>query len=216
MPKKISSFKQSLEQLAKKDPIMRDLIRRAQLKILVPRENYFESLVNSIISQQLSTKAAESIRLRFLEEFGITAARQQSRRMGAHFPSARKILQKSDERLRACGLSGSKVSYIKNLAQAVEDGNVDFTNIGKRGDEEIIEMLTKVKGIGRWTAEMFLIFSLCRPDIFSHGDLGLKNAIKKLYRIDPKLHKKRYAKLIESWSPYQSLASRHLWASLEL
>lgn len=195
---------------------MRDLIRRAKLKALVPRENYFESLVNSIISQQLSTRAAETIRLRFLKTFGIDAERRQSKRMGAHFPSARQILKKTDDQLSACGLSGSKVSYIKNLAQAVEEGSVDFTNIGKKGDEEIIEMLTKVKGIGRWTAEMFLIFSLCRPNIFSHGDLGLKNAIKKLYRIDPKLHKKKYLKLIESWSPHQSLASRHLWASLDL
>jgi DNA-3-methyladenine glycosylase II len=134
---------------------------------------------------------------------------------GGKFPSFTTLIKTPEAKLRAVGLSGQKISYIKNLAKAVERGEVDFEKFKKMGDEEIIEHLTRVKGIGRWTAEMFLIFSMNRPDVFSHGDLGLKNAIKKLYKIDPKIHTKKLEKIINSWKPHRSLASRHLWASLK-
>ena len=116
--------------------------------------------------------------------------------------------------MRRAGLSKAKVIYIKNLARAVQQDNLDFKKFARMSDEEIISALTEIKGIGRWTAEMFLIFSLCRPNVFSHGDLGLKNALKKLYNIDSKLHTRKLKKLLDSWEPHKSLASRHLWASL--
>lgn len=200
----MTSHKKSLEQIAEKDPVLRKIIQQIKLTKLQRRTDYFQSLVNSIISQQLSTKAALSIRNKFVALFG------------GVFPSARQILKKSDSKLRQAGLSFGKISYIKNLAEAVERGSLDLKNIDRLSDEEIINSLVQIKGIGRWTAEMFLLFSLGRPDVFSHGDLGLKNAIKKLYRLDPKVHKKKYLKLIESWSPHNSLVSRILWKSLEI
>lgn len=196
--------KRSLEELAKADPILGRIIRLAKLKSLKARENHFESLVVSIINQQLSTKAADTIEKRFRALFGKI------------FPKPSAVLKMADGKMRAAGLSFQKISYIKNLAKAVEQGSLDFKKFGKMPDEEIIADLILIKGIGRWTAEMFLMFSLGRPDVFSHGDLGLRNAIKKLYNIDPKLHTKKLQKLIETWKPHRTLASRHLWASLNI
>jgi DNA-3-methyladenine glycosylase II len=195
--------RQSLSQLAKQDPVMARVIKQAKLQALVPRKNYFQSLVHSIIGQQLSTKAAASIRNKFVDSFG------------GKFPSPEKVVKASNPKLRRAGLSKAKTLYIKGLAKAVKRGEVKFKKFPGMQDEEIIENLIQIKGIGRWTAEMFLIFSMCRPNVFSPGDLGLRNAIKKLYNIDSKLHTKKLQKLLASWEPHKSLASRHLWASLK-
>ena len=117
--------------------------------------------------------------------------------------------------MRKAGLSGSKVQYIKNIARAVESGEINFRKLSKASNEEVIESLTKIKGIGRWSAEMFLMFSLARPDVFSKGDLGLKIAIKKLYNLEPRKNKKKYEALVESWKPYRTLACIILWKSRE-
>jgi DNA-3-methyladenine glycosylase II len=200
----MQSLKKTLEELADGDKVLAGVLKQVKLKALRPQQNHFESLVVSIINQQLSTQAADTIERRFKDIFGGT------------MPQPKEILKKSDTALRKSGLSFSKIRYIKNIARAVEMGELNFKKLVKASDAEVIEVLTKIKGIGRWTAEMFLIFSLARPDIFSQGDLGLKNAIKKLYKLDPLLHKKKYLQLIESWKPHRSLVSRHLWASLNL
>ncbi len=190
--------------LKKSDPVIGALFGKVKTSIVRPHTRYFESLVGAIISQQLSGKAAETIGKRFKALFP-----------KIKFPSPAEVLAKSDEELRAVGISGSKASYIKNIARAMEDGSLNFRRIKKMTDEEIITMLTAIKGIGRWTAEMFLIFSLGRPDVFSFGDLGLRNAVKKLYglRQDPTIQKLKA--LSAKWQPHRTAASLHLWASLD-
>ena len=185
------------------DPILAKIISRVKLKQRKAHKRYFESLCVAIINQQLSGKAAATIEKRFVALFG-----------NKKFPSARQVLLKSDVKLRSAGLSFQKIGYIKSLAKLVDGGKIDFKKFGKMDDEEIIETLILVKGIGRWTAEMFLMFCLNRPDVFSHGDLGLKNAIKKHYKLDKDINAKKYHALVESWKPYRTTAARFLWASL--
>ena len=191
--------------LKKVDPILAKIIGQVEIKERKSHKRYFEALCVSIINQQLSTKAAASIVKKFVALF-----------KGVKFPTPDQVLRKSDVKLRSAGLSFQKISYIKSLASLVHQGKIDFKRFGKLSDEQIIEILTEVKGIGRWTAEMFLMFCLNRPDVFSHGDLGLKNAIKKWYKLDKDLHSKKYHKLIESWSPHRTTAARYLWDSLKL
>lgn len=131
------------------------------------------------------------------------------------FPAPKEILKIDEEKIRACGISYSKISYIKDLARHVEEKKIDLEKIEQMKNEEAILALTAVKGIGRWTAEMFLIFSLEREDVFSHGDLGLKNAIKQLYGLRKHPSPERARAISDKWKPYRSLASRYLWASLD-
>lgn len=189
--------------LQKQDPIFRDLIKRLELRERKPHRRYFEALTIAIINQQLSTKAAAAIVKKFVAACGAKS-----------FPTPAAVLKKRDASLRRAGLSFQKISYIKSLAKLVQSGKIDFKKFKKMSDEEIIATLTEVKGIGRWTAEMFLMFCLGRQDVFSHGDLGLKNAIKKLYKVEMRLHPKKYHQLVESWRPYRTTAARYLWASL--
>jgi len=199
--------------LKKADPILAKIIGKVKLKERKPHKRYFESLCVSIINQQLSGKAAATIEKRFIALFG------------REFPSAGQVLRKSDAKLRTAGLSFQKIGYIKSLAGLVEKGKIDFRGFSAGGgsasggqrlsDEEIISLLTEVKGIGRWTAEMFLMFCLNRPDVFSHGDLGLRNAVKKWYKLDKDRHSKKYHRLVNSWSPHRTTAAKYLWASLD-
>lgn len=191
--------------LGKVDPTLRKIIAKIKLEARKPHKRYFEALAGAIISQQLSTKAAGTIRKRFVALF-----------KGTRFPAAEQVLQKSDNSLRSAGLSFQKIGYIKSLAKLVNKGDIKFNKFSKMADEEIIGKLILVKGIGRWTAEMFLMTALVRPDVFSHGDLGLKNAIKKWYKLEMKKHPKKYHALVESWSPHRTTAARYLWASLNL
>lgn len=204
MAKKVVD-KNAVMHLTKNDKILAKIIGQVELKERKSHKRYFEALCSAIIGQQLSTKAADTIRKRFIALFP-----------KVKFPTAAQVLRKSDKSLREAGLSFQKISYIKSLAKLVEQGSIDFKRFKKMSDEEIIVTLTKVKGIGRWTVEMFLMFCLNRPDVFSHGDLGLKNAIKKLYKLDKDLHSKKYHHLVESWSPHRTIAARYLWASLNI
>jgi len=197
-------MKNSQRHLKKVDPILGKVISKVELKERKAHKRYFEALVMSIISQQISTNAAASITKKFVGIFG------------NKFPKPEEVLKKRDSVLRKAGLSFQKINYIKSLARLVKEGKVEFKKFGKLDDEQIISQLILVKGIGRWTAEMFLMFCLGRPDVFSHGDLGLKNAIKKLYKLDKDNHSKKYHKLVESWSPHRTTAARYLWASLSI
>lgn len=199
----MTEHKKALRHLSKNDKVMAKIISRVKLKPLSPSKNHFQTLVVSIINQQLSGKAADTITKRFIALFGKS------------FPMPEKILKIPDARLRAVGLSFSKIFYIKNISRALINRQIDFKRLNKTTDDEIINSLIKIKGIGRWTAEMFLIFSLARPDVFSKGDLGLRNAVKKLYKIDVLNDYKKMERLLSLWKPHRTTASRHLWASLD-
>ena len=164
--------------------------------------SYFQALTREIIGQQLSGKAAKTIFGRFMELFGGTE------------PEPKFVLALSDDQLRGVGLSRSKANYIKNIAQAVLDETLDLKNIGNLPDSRVVEQLIKIKGIGQWTAEMFLMFTLGRENVFSHGDLGLKKGVTKIYGLEsPSADELK--KITQSWNPYKSFGSFALWASLE-
>jgi DNA-3-methyladenine glycosylase II len=164
-------------------------------------EFLFEDLVGTVISQQLSWKAANSIFNRFKAVFSTN-----------QFPAPQLVLDTDELTLKNTGLSHAKVKYIHNVARAFVESQLEVTKIRKMADEEVIEVLTQVKGIGRWSAEMILIFTLNRPDVFSIGDLGLRNAIENLYGIT---EKEKMVALAKSWSPNRSAACWYLWRSLE-
>jgi DNA-3-methyladenine glycosylase II len=198
------SNKKRMEALAKADPILGAVIKELKLKPLGKRTDHFESLVGSIISQQLSGKAADTIFGRFVALFP-----------GNKFPEAAEVARTPLPKLRKAGLSRGKATYIKDLARRVAKGEIDFAKIHLKKDEEVITELVKVKGIGRWTAEMFLIFFLRRPDVFSAGDLGLQNAVKKLYRMKKHPTPAQMERLARRWAPHRSLAALYLWRSLD-
>ena len=181
---------------------MAKLVKTRNVERFQLRPNHFHSLVFSIISQQLSTKAAATIRQRVIDTLG-----------SKNF-TYKNILKTPVPKLRRAGLSGNKVRFIKALAAAMEARRLNFAKIKKMSDQEIIDELVVHDGIGRWTAEMFLIFSLGRQDVFSLGDWGLRNAIIKLYK--PKNTKpETFLKIADKWRPYRSTASLYLWASLD-
>jgi DNA-3-methyladenine glycosylase II len=189
----------------KRDPVIHKVIRRLDLSTwLKPRKpkQYFLSLCQDIISQQLSDKAAMTIGNRFEALFPKKNIAPQH------------VLAVKDETLRQVGMSWSKASYVKNIAQAFLAGELKAAELQKLPDEEVITKLVKIKGIGRWTAEMFLIFSLGREDVFSHGDLGLRRAIEKLYRLTNPTQQ-QVETIIQTWSPYRSYGCLALWRSLE-
>lgn len=165
--------------------------------------NLFHDLLEAIISQQLSNKAAATIFNRFLDLF----PKEQ-------VPQPEEILKLSEETLRSCGVSHQKASYLKSLAEEITSQKLVLENLHLLEDEEVVLELTKVKGIGRWTAEMFLIFSLGRQNVFSVGDLGLRSAVAKLYGVNRE-NKIKIEEISKNWSPYKTLASLYLWKSLE-
>jgi DNA-3-methyladenine glycosylase II len=166
--------------------------------------NYFYRLCKEIIGQQLSDKSSSAILSRFNSLF------------------SNKLPQPSDieliphDKLRATGMSHAKARYVRNLAESINHGDLHISLFDSMTDEEVVTELTKVKGIGPWTAEMFLMFVLGREDVFSYGDLGLKKGMKKMYGFKKDLIKKQIDKIISRWSPYKTFASRILWKSLEL
>ena len=183
---------------------MGDLIDRAGPFTLKLDRNRFGMLVRSILSQQISTKAARSIRLR-LDEL----IKPQSL-------SAEAIAALSDDELRSVGLSRQKVTYLKDLSARVLDQRLQLNRIGRLSDEDAIEHLIQVKGIGRWTAQMFLIFSLGRLDVFPHDDLIVRSSIRELYRLDELPTKKDSHAIAELWKPYSTIASWYCWRFLDV
>lgn len=196
--------KKIVNHFKKADPILYKALEKSgkiEHQIVAP-ENYFEVLCESIVSQQLSVKAGDTIFGRFKKLFKDEKINPKA------------ILKIKDEKIRECGLSNAKVKYIKDLAQKIDNQEVRLEKLNELSDEEVIIELTKIKGIGKWAGEMFLMFSLGREDIFSHGDLGLKNAIKKLYGLENPT-KEQLEEIVIKWSPYRTYASRVLWRSLD-
>lgn len=188
--------------LARNDPIMKRLIAAHGPCPLAEREfDPFHMLANSIISQQLSFRAAATIKQRV----GVL--------IGVPF-QATKVVVVADEQLRGAGLSEAKARYIRELAMQVADRRLDFAEIHLLDDEAVIEKLIQVPGVGRWTAEMFLLFGLRRPDVLALGDAGLRRAARLLYGNGRK-SKTLLLRLGSKWQPYRSVASWYLWRSLE-
>lgn len=188
----------------KVDPTLYSVLKKIdQLEPLNSRnENeYFLDLVDSIISQQLSVRVSNTILARLKKLFK------------NEFVNPKDLLKLKDDQIRAIGTSYPKVKYLKDLAKKLVSKELDLKKLKELDDEAVIVELTRVKGIGRWTAEMFLMFSLGREDIFSYGDLGLKNAIKKLYKLENPT-KEQIEKIVTKWNPYKTHAARVLWKSL--
>ena len=188
----------------KADPILHKVARQVGPFTLKPDRNRFGMLVRSIISQQLSTKAARTIRQR-LEALIAPAPIS---------PESLACVKKTQ--LRSVGFSNNKADYVLDLATKVLDGEVRLSTLGRKNDEEIIAELTQVRGIGRWTAQMFLIFSLGRLDVFPHDDLGIRVAIKNLYGLSDLPDKETGHRIAAPWKPYSSVGAWYCWRSLEL
>ena len=195
------------EYLRRVDKVLGAVIERVDLPERKPHKNHFYAVARGIIRQQLSGASADAIERRFAALF---SGRKN------FFPKAEQILTMPDARMRASGLSHAKISYLKNLSRAVADKKLDFKRVALLPHEDVIAALTEIKGIGRWTAEMFLIFALDRPDVFSAGDQGLKNALVRLYRMRAHPSRSRAEKISAQWSPHRTLACRYLWASLSM
>ena len=202
----MSSFDAAIRHLSAADPILGEVIKSTPtLPDIVQHTDYYQALVDSIISQQLSVKAAYAIEERFKLLFD------------GHFPSPEEILSQDIEALRSAGLSRPKARYIQDLAQHIISGEVRFDTIDDLSNNEIIHKLTQVKGIGEWTAHMFLIFCMARLDILPVGDLGIRNGIKKLYNLDaaPTMEEVAAIATAKGWHPYESVASWYIWHSLD-
>ena len=187
--------------LAKRDPVMAAIIRRHPRVYLVPRGDPFHTLARAIVGQQISVAAAQSVWNKFS---GVVVSVEPEN-----------ILKQKTTRLRACGLSERKCEYISDLAQRFADGHVHVNKWLGMDDEAVIEDLTQVRGIGRWTAEMFLMFNLLRPDVFPLGDLGLRKGLEVAYHGGRKVSLKTLRRRGETLRPWRSLATWYLWRSLD-
>jgi DNA-3-methyladenine glycosylase II len=192
--------------LVRRDPVLAAIIRahgpcglaRSQ------REDPFRALVEAIVGQQLSMKAAGTIFGRFLSLFP-----------GCRFPAPEGLAHVPDALLRSVGLSRQKTGYLRDLCLKVTDGTVQLDRLAAMTDEEVVAVLTRVKGIGRWSADMFLMFKLHRPDVLPVGDLGIVKAVQKAYGLRKPPRPERLLTMGEAWRPYRSVASWYLWASLD-
>jgi DNA-3-methyladenine glycosylase II len=192
----------AVEHLAALEAKWADRIERIGPCALRPRRHRFGTLVRAIIGQQISTKAATSIDARVRERAGTP-----------HEPGA--LIALGEDGLRACGLSGVKARYVLALSEAVAGGRLPLHRAGRWGDEEVVARLTEVKGIGRWTAEMFLIFALNRPDVLPVGDLGVRVGLRDHFGLDDLPDPALCRSLTEPWRPYRSVAMWYLWRELD-
>lgn len=204
MPLKQVHIETAIEHLRRVDPVMADLIHKAGPFTLKLNRNRFGMLVRSILSQQISTKAARAIRLR-LDQLLLPDPL-----------SAAAIARVTDEQLRSVGLSSQKVSYLRDLSSRVLDNRLRLDRIGRLPDEAAIEHLIQVHGIGRWTAQMFLIFSLGRLDVFPHDDLIVRSSIRELYGLEALPDKKLSHEIAERWTPYRTVASWYCWRLIDV
>ncbi|HXQ89133.1 MAG TPA: DNA-3-methyladenine glycosylase [Solirubrobacterales bacterium] len=197
--------------LAASDPTMAALIERVGKIDIATRlkrrseerpNDAYGALLRAIVGQQLSTKAARTIYLRVIDLFGGST------------PSPEQLLEAREEDLRAAGLSGRKTEYVRDLASHVLSGELELDRLDRLSDEEVIEEIVAVRGLGQWTAEMFLLFHLERPDVLSGGDLGIRKAVQVEYGLEKMPPPTQVLEIGEPWRPYRSLASLYLWESL--
>jgi DNA-3-methyladenine glycosylase II len=204
MPKSATEIERGVKHLRRADPVLREVIRQAGPFAMKLKRDRFQALVYSILSQQISGKAAMAIRRKFLDYVGPEG-------MTPRFISTLTVAD-----LRTVGLSRQKASYILDLAQRVHEGTLPLERLARLSDDEVIEALIAVKGIGVWTAHMFLMFSLGRLDVMPHGDYGVRSAIQKLYGLEELPNRQTCDRIAEPWRPYASIAAWYCWRSLEL
>ncbi len=185
----------------KKDKKLAALIKKVGVIKQSKNTDLYYALINSIVSQQLSIKAADTIFNRFLDLFK------------DRYPDAKTVLKMDVEKMRAAGLSYQKAGYIKNIAQFSIEETLDYKKLKKLNDEDLINYLTQIKGVGRWTVEMILMFSLQRENILPLDDLGIQNGIKKIYNLssEKKELKLHMIEIANKWEPYRSLACKYIW-----
>ena len=189
--------------MKKNDPVLARIITKARPVKFELDDDHYEAIVGSIIFQQLAGSAARAILNRFKDLYG------------GRLPSPREYLSTDESRLRSSGLSPQKISYIKDLAERIESGRLDLKRLEELSDDEAMRELDDVRGIGRWTAEMFLLFKLGRTDVLPVDDLGLRKAAKQAYRLRKLPTRERFEKLAEKWHPYSSISTLYLWRSME-
>ena len=196
-------MKKAATYLAAHDKVLAPVIAEVGLCNIRPHQNYYKELVESIIGQQLSIKAAAAIEARFVGLFE------------GQFPAAKQLLTTDVETLRGIGFSYAKGRYVLDLAQHIVDGKVKFDHLDGLSNEEIVAELTAVKGIGEWTAHMFLMFCMGRLDVLPTGDLGIRNGIAKLYGLKKVPSPEQITRIAKKnhWQPYQSVASWYVWQS---
>jgi DNA-3-methyladenine glycosylase II len=194
--------------LRRKDPVMRDLIKHVGKLDLEARRRgrpaeAYGALVRSIVGQQLSTKAAATIYGRLTDLFG------------GRTPTPQELLDTDPDAIRAAGMSRAKTAYLRSLAEHVLSGELELDRLNELSDEDIVAELTAVKGLGVWTAHMFLIFHLNRPDVMPVGDLGVRNAARAVYDLDHVPTAPELEEIAEPWRPHRSLGALYLWRSLD-
>lgn len=197
----MAAVSKQIEHLSKDKKLKKVIAQIGPIKQNKNNDLYF-ALMRAIVSQQLSVKAAQTIFGRFLALF----------KQG--YPHAKEVLKLNDDKLRAAGLSFQKAGYLKNIARFSIEKTLDYKELKSKTDDELVEYLVQIKGVGRWTVEMLLMFSLGREDVFPKDDLGIKTGIRKLYNIDPANKKELYIQMdlvAEKWKPYRSLACMYLW-----
>jgi DNA-3-methyladenine glycosylase II len=197
----------AIRHLRKADPVLARLIDEVGPYRQPRVRDRFGALVLAILHQQLALKAAQTITQRFLRLYGDGSG--GSGRM----PTPPELLATPPRKLRAAGLSRQKRRYLKDLARKTANGSVPLKRLARLNDEEVIDALAQIKGIGRWTAEMFLLFSLGRPDVWAVDDLGLQLAVKQVYRLRKHPSAEKMRRIAEPWRPYRSVASWYLWQS---
>ena len=186
--------------LRKTDTVMAQLMKRCDpITFTTTRPPHYHALVRAIISQQLSVKAAGTIQKRLQTKHG-----------GRYFKAERMLKLKSTT-LRGCGLSNNKVRYVRSLAQAITSGGLNFRKLVKQDDDSVRDILTQYPGIGQWSADMFLITSLRRPDVFPIGDLVLRKSMQRHYRLSDDTQHDKYISIANAWRPYRTIASLYLW-----
>ena len=194
----------SVKQLKQLDPNLTKLFDNVEVNPLGPEKNYFKALVRSIVYQQLSGSAAKTIFNRFKSIYS-----------NDRFPSPQEVLETDIETLRASGLSYNKSHYISNIAKAFFEAPSAYDNLFKMNDNDIIDLLTKVKGVGLWTAQMFLMFTLNRPDVFPATDLAMQKGYQSYFRLVDLPKPNEMIKRSEMWIPYRTTVSLYFWAVLE-
>lgn len=195
-------FCKATRHLSKADPRLAEVIREVGPHRLQVRRGRYASLCRSIVSQQLSTKAAATIYARFRTACG-----------GWVTPS--RVSVRSDAELRACGFSGSKVASVRDLTRAIQEGRLRLDRLGRLDDDAVAAQLLPIRGIGPWSVDMFLMFVLGRPDVLPVGDLGIQNGLVRLHGLRKRPDPARMLSLTRSWQPYRSVGSWYLWRSLD-
>ena len=198
--------RRAIAHLTNADPVLGEVIRQVGPFRLVPRTEgtHFDAVCRSIIYQQLSGKAAATIHDRVLALYG------------GRSPLPNELAETTDGQLRAVGLSRQKLSYLKDLASRVASSELPIETLHELADDEVIGALVRIKGVGRWTAQMFLMFRLGRPDVLPELDLGIQKAIQRAYRLRKRPPPERVLKIGATWAPYRTVACWYLWRSLEL